>query len=91
MQPICISTTNCNTSFLLNDIINFDAIAKFPSPAYTLKQASSYDRRSVSPDNPGWFENDDHDQFIRKGKTRAAMKKYVMMNEDGPGVLHAFG
>ena len=53
---------------LLSGMTSFETAAKFPSPAYTLKQGSSYDRRSVSPYKPGWFANEDFNQFIREEK-----------------------
>lgn len=58
---------------LLKEMTDFDAVAKFPSPSYVLKQASSYDRRSVSPDKPGWFANGDFNQFIRQEKKMAIL------------------
>jgi hypothetical protein len=74
---------------LLEDMTDFDAIAKWPNPAYTLKQASSYDRRSVSPDKPGWFANGDFNQFIREEKNNGRTE-YVMMDADGPGAIVRF-
>jgi len=44
---------------LLDELIDFDAVARWPSPAYTCRQASSYDRATVAPDKPGWFANND--------------------------------
>ncbi|NNU33880.1 hypothetical protein HK413_06500 [Mucilaginibacter sp. S1162] len=32
---------------------------------YEEHQASSYDRHSISPDQPGWFANADASQYIR--------------------------
>lgn len=74
---------------LLTEMTDFDAIAKWPAPAYILKQASSYDRRSVSPDKPGWFANGDFNQFIREEKINGRTE-YVMMDDDGPGVIVRF-
>src|SRR5205085_8865586 len=37
---------------LLKEMVDRDAAARFPDPAYTCKQFSSYDRRSTTPDNP---------------------------------------
>jgi Protein of unknown function (DUF2961) len=58
-------------------------------PVYTLKQASSYDRRSISPDQPGWFANADENQFIREEK-KDGHSEFVMMDADGPGVIVRF-
>lgn len=74
---------------LLKEMTDFNTIVKFPSPAYTLKQASSYDRRSVSPDKPGWFANADFNQFIREEK-KNGHTEYVMMDADGPGAVVRF-
>lgn len=74
---------------LLEEMTSAAAVASRPQPAYTLKQASSYDRRSVSPAKPGWFANGDFNQFIRKeeNKTRT---EYVMMDAAGPGAVVRF-
>jgi hypothetical protein len=74
---------------LLKEMTDFGNVAKFPVPAYTLKQASSYDRRSVSPDLPGWFANGDANQFIREEK-KGDRSEFVMMDADGPGVIVRF-
>lgn len=74
---------------LLTEMTDFTAVAKFPSPVYTEKQASSYDRKSVSPDKPGWFANNDHDQFIRE-ENKDNHIEYVMLDADGPGAVVRF-
>ena len=38
---------------LLGEMVNLSTLADFPSPDYTCKQASSYDRHSVAADKPG--------------------------------------
>src|SRR3954464_15777347 len=40
---------------LLEEMIDVDAVARWPEPAYTCRQASSYDRHRAGPDKPGWF------------------------------------
>lgn len=62
---------------LLEEIISYDAIARWPQPGFVLKQASSYDRRSVSPNKPGWFANTDQAQFIRT-EENGSRKENVM-------------
>ncbi|MBS1664000.1 MAG: DUF2961 domain-containing protein [Bacteroidetes bacterium] len=74
---------------LLQEMTDFDAVARFPSPVYTLRQASSYDRRSVSPDQPGWFANSDFNQFIREEK-KEGYSEFVMMDVEGPGTMVRF-
>ena len=50
---------------LLGEMIDFAAVARWPQPEFTCRQASSYDRATVAPDKPGWFANSDQNQFIR--------------------------
>ena len=38
---------------LLGEMVDRDHLARFPSPAYVCRQFSSYDRRTVAPDQPG--------------------------------------
>lgn len=74
---------------LLRDMTNFSAVARWPSPAFTLKQCSSYDRAEVSPDKPGWFANNDFSQYIREENHDGRTEK-VMMDADGPGCIVRF-
>src|SRR4051794_7481118 len=82
LQPVTLHS-------LLTEMTDFDAVAKWPAPAYILKQASSYDRNSVSPDKPGWFANGDSNQYIRK-ENNDGRAEYVMMDADGPGAIVRF-
>ncbi len=75
---------------LLRELINYDQVARWPEPAYTCKQASSYDRASKTPDDPKtWFANGDQNQFIREEKVGGHVEK-VMMDADGPGAIVRF-
>ena len=73
------------TAGLLNDMTDLAGLASFPSPAYTCKQFSSYDRASKSP-TEGWFANNDCGQYLRT-EDRAGRKEYVMMDAAGPGAI----
>jgi hypothetical protein len=53
---------------LLTEMVAYDAVARWPQPEFVCRQASSYDRASVAPDQPGWFANADQNQFIREEK-----------------------
>ncbi|MET0300511.1 MAG: glycoside hydrolase family 172 protein [Flavitalea sp.] len=75
------------TETLLQEITNTSAMAVTPS--YTMKQASSYDRRSVSVDSAGWYANTDQNQFIREENINGRTEK-VMMDADGPGAIVRF-
>jgi hypothetical protein len=48
-----------NTGVLLEQMKDLDGLARLPKPAYQTIQFSSYDRRSTTPEAPGWFENAD--------------------------------
>ncbi len=71
---------------VLNEMINRDQIARFPSSNYRCLQASSYNRESVSPSLPGWFADSDGIGCIRteeiNGKT-----EWVLMEDNGPGCV----
>ena len=58
---------------LLEEMIDYGAIARWPQPEFTCSQASSYDRGTVAPDQPGWFANSDQNQFIRNRDPRAGV------------------
>src|SRR6478672_8942387 len=74
---------------LLKEMTNPLSVINWPQPGYSLKQASSYDRRSVSPDKPGWFANTDQAQFIRT-ELHDNHKEYVMFDAVGPGAIVRF-
>jgi hypothetical protein len=74
---------------LLDELADVDAVARWPSPAYTCRQASSYDRATVAPDKPGWFANNDQNQFICV-EENAGRKERVMLDADGPGCIVRF-
>lgn len=76
---------------LLREMVDRDAIARFPDPPYTCKQFSSYDRASVSADKvETWFANNDFSQFLRVEEVRAGdgvRKEWVLADMDGPGAV----
>jgi hypothetical protein len=76
---------------LLGEMIDRDTRARFPAPAYTTAQASSYDRAATSPDKPEtWFANGDNGQFVRQEKRSDGGTEYVMMDQAGPGAVVRF-
>lgn len=89
VSSTCFAQSEVNLSSLLKEMISYDKAAQWPEPYYTEKQASSYDRRSVSPDKEGWFANDDRTQYIRTD-TINGRKELVMMDVDGPGTIVRF-
>jgi hypothetical protein len=74
---------------LLKELVDRDEIARFPDPAYSCKQFSSYDRGTVAENAPGWFANDDRSMFIRVEKDRGR-REFVMMDTAGPGAVVRF-
>lgn len=77
---------------LLAEMIDREAIARFPDPAYTCRQFSSYDRASTVPSDPkGWFANGDAGQYLRVESVRThdggARQEWVMAEMDGPGAV----
>ena len=74
---------------LLIEMTNFSAVARWPQPEFTARQASSYDRAEVAPDKPGWFANNDFSQYIRT-EDHDGRKEQVMMDADGPGCIVRF-
>jgi len=74
---------------LLEEMTDREAAARFPEPAYTSRQFSSYDRGSVAPGQPGWFANDDRSHFLRV-ETNGVRREHVMLDAAGPGALVRF-
>lgn len=82
-QPVSLES-------LLTEMTDRGVIASFPSPAYTCKQFSSYDRASTSADDlKTWFANGDQAQYLRieKNPARDNREERVMMDIDGPGAI----
>lgn len=78
-----------NLRSLLHEMIDYSIMAKWPQPAYSEKQASSYDRHSLAPGKPGWFANADASQYIRT-ENNEGRQEHVMMDVDGPGTIVRF-
>lgn len=71
---------------LLNEMTDRMAITMYPKPEYQVRQFSSYDRKSVSPDSSGWWANADYTQFIRAEENRGR-REFVLFDADGPGAV----
>ena len=71
---------------LLQEMVSRDVIARLPNPAYRCLQASSFDRKTLAPDQPGWFANDDWSWYVRK-EQRQGRTEWVMMDAEGPGCV----
>jgi hypothetical protein len=71
---------------LLEELTDRSAIAQWPSPEFRSLQASSYNRASVAPDQPGWFADSDGVSWIRE-EMNNGKKEFVIMEHDGPGCI----
>lgn len=75
---------------LLQEMVDLDAVARLPAPAFSLKQASSHDRRKNDPGHPeSWHTNNDHDQFLHT-EINEGRREWVIMEETGPGAIVRF-
>ncbi len=81
-KPITLET-------LLEEMVDRDTIARLPDPAYTCKQASSYDRHSTEPGSPTWWANMDRSYFVRV-EENDGRTEHVLMDVDGPGAVVRF-
>ncbi|CAA6691327.1 MULTISPECIES: glycoside hydrolase family 172 protein [unclassified Lentimonas] len=79
---------------LLHEMVDRDAVARFPETDFRLKQHSSYNRASKTPDEPkGWFTNLDYNP--KRGKTENFIrieenngrKEWVLMDHEAPGAI----
>ncbi len=89
----CSKNNEVTISSLLDEMINRDVITNFPQQDFRLKQSSSYNRASVSPeDSVGWFINKDFNSndkdrnFIRIEENNGE-KEWVLMDHQGPGAI----
>jgi hypothetical protein len=81
--------TTISVKTLLDELTDAATVAKWPQPVFTEKQASSYDRKSVAADKPGWFANGDANQFSRQ-EEKNGRTGFVMMDAAGPGAVVRF-
>lgn len=73
---------------LLREMVNRESITEFSAELpYKTLQASSYNRASVSPDQPGWFADSDGVFCIRTEKNKKGETEWVLMEDNGPGVI----
>jgi hypothetical protein len=78
---------------LLKEMVDRDAVASYPQTNFRLKQESSYNRASVSPEDPiGWFNNHDFNSkendhnFVRIEENNG-QKEWVLMDHPGAGAI----
>lgn len=71
---------------LLQEMTDREVITRLPDLPYQLKQASSYNRRTVEPGNREWFANADFSFFVRV-ENNEGRREFVLMDEEGPGAI----
>ncbi len=81
-----VSSSVITIESLLEEMISFENAAYFPTQEYTCKQISSYDRRSVSPNQDFWFANRDGGGYMRLDTINGRVEK-VMFEAEGPGAV----
>lgn len=75
-----------NVSTLLPEMTDLARLARRATPAYTMAQASSYDRKSKAPGDDTWFANADYGQYDRT-EQHGERTEYVMADLKGPGAV----
>ncbi len=83
------AATPVSLDSLLQEMVARDELARYPSPAFICRQFSSYDRDTVSADQPGWFANWDRSQFVRV-EENDGRKEHVLLDAAGPGAVVRF-
>lgn len=74
---------------LLHEMTDRESLAKFPNPAFTLRQFSSYDRATTGVRDSTWFANWDRSMFIRTEENNGR-QEYVLFDAEGPGAVVRF-
>lgn len=80
------ATADVSLETMLDEMVSYDTPTSFPAIGFRAAQVSSYDRRTVSPDLPGWFANDDGAGFERLDTIDGRVEK-VLFDEKGPGAV----
>ncbi|MFO7616164.1 MAG: DUF2961 domain-containing protein [Bacteroidales bacterium] len=90
-----IEAQTVTTSTLVEELIDLQGLTTLTGPTFNSVQYSSYDRRSASPDLPGWFANSDgfggepvpgFEGVIRKPGTDG-IGEYLICDVKGPGAI----
>ncbi len=79
------SSSQITIGSLLQEMVDRDAVARYPDPVYTSASFSSRDRASLSKD-VNWFANGDNNWFLRMEKVNGR-EEYVLFDAEGPGAV----
>ena len=72
---------------LLDEMIDHEAVARWPQPEYRTCQASSHDRRQKTATDPnGWFANQDYGHALRTQRIHGR-EEWVILEHEGPGCV----
>ncbi len=90
-----VSETVVTTGSLFEEMIDLARLTYFPEPYYKVVQFSSYDRRSLSPQGPGWFANSDgfggepvpNFEQVLQPYSPGNPGQYLICNVKGPGAV----
>ncbi len=74
---------------LLFEMTDRTNVTYFADPSYSIEQFSSYDRKSVGPEQEGWFANQDYTHFIRE-ENHEGRREFVLFDASGPGAIVRF-
>ncbi len=88
-SPCSAVSSTVTLESLLEEMVNRETIARLPSPAYTCRQASSYERNSTEPGSPTWWANADRSYFVRVDEHNGR-REHVLMDVEGPGAVVRF-
>ncbi len=80
---------------LLHELVDLDRLARLPHPDYRTVQFGSSDRRTGSPDQPGWFANADGFgqepipafEKVLRAPDADGVGEYLVCDVDGPGAI----
>jgi hypothetical protein len=83
------------TESLLDEMTDLERLATYPTAVYRSIQFSSYDRRSTSPSDSGWFSNEDgfgqepipgFEQVLKEPDSTGT-GEYLICDVNGPGAI----
>ena len=95
IATVSAQSDQITTGTLLDEMIDMDRLTRKDRHPYKSIQFSSYDRRSTSPDNPGWFYNADGFgrepipafEAVLKEPGEDGIGEYLICDVAGPGAI----
>lgn len=88
VKTVHVSELPITMESMLKEMVSFEESVYYPSPFWISSQVSSTDKRSISPDQPYWFGNQDNTRYLRIDNDNADRRlEKVIFDERGPGVI----